>query len=128
MSLSRFIVPFGLLMVVTVGWLSPSNARAPARATQWQRAEIKKSDYDQTPVSDVIFGEQTIPLEFNHAEHLKEKTGCVFCHEEAEASKSSLDNLIPNEEICEFCHDIDRDEPNKKVEAGEPRADCVAWS
>jgi len=120
---TRFAVPIGLLVVLTFGWLSPTDAR---RGRQWKTADIKKENFDGTPVSGVIFGEQQLPIEFSHADHLKDKMGCVFCHEDAEESRSSLDNLIPGHDVCDICHDIDRDEPEKKVEEGEPRADCVA--
>jgi hypothetical protein len=79
------------------------------------------------PVSEVIFPEQEIPLNFSHSLHLsKADLSCDDCHENAPDSQSSLDNLIPTEEACDGCHPIDRDQPDKQTAAGKPPARCVA--
>lgn len=85
------------------------------------------------PVSEAVFPPQQIPLAFSHVEHLtKQKLNCGFCHEDAEDSRSSVDNLIPKEESCAMCHDIDRDKPGKDCalchpgfQAGQPVARVV---
>lgn len=77
-------------------------------------------------VSSVIFPPQHLPLSFSHVQHLEaEKVNCEFCHEAAEDSTSSLDNLIPGEDTCDICHPIDRSQPFKEV-AGKPPARCDA--
>lgn len=87
---------------------------------------LTRSQFGGEPVSDVVFPPQDIPLRFDHAQHLSAGVDCDFCHEDAPTSKSSLDNLIPTEEACDGCHDIDRDQPDKQVAAGKPPAACVA--
>jgi c(7)-type cytochrome triheme protein len=64
--------------------------------------------------SDVIFPSQKMPLTFSHAKHLAKKIGCDFCHEKAPKSHNAADNLIPDEEVCSTCHDIDRAKPTEK--------------
>jgi hypothetical protein len=87
--------------------------------------EVARKSYAGEPVSDVIFPPQTIPLEFSHIEHLRrDKVNCAHCHEDAPDSRSSLDNNIPGEDICTECHEIDRNDPDKKVAEGEPRVHC----
>lgn len=73
--------------------------------------------------SPVIFPPQRIPLRFSHALHLQKKLDCDFCHEAAPRSRSSADNLIPTEEVCTTCHDIDRSQPEK---IDRPAARCDA--
>ncbi len=83
-------------------------------------------DSSRAPVSDVIYPQQSLPLRFDHAEHLAMKVDCDFCHEDAAESRSSIDDLIPTEESCASCHDIDRTIPDKAVPAGKPPARCDA--
>ncbi len=59
--------------------------------------------------SPVLFPDQYIPLAFDHKVHV-DKAGveCTFCHDSAEGSVVSSDNLLPvgaeGEEICLGCH------------------------
>ncbi len=76
--------------------------------------------------SPVIFPQQTIPLAFSHTDHLqRDKLSCDYCHEDAPGSTSAADNLIPREEACTTCHEIDRAQPDKKVDQGKAPATCV---
>ena len=72
--------------------------------------------------SDVIFGDQTIPLRFVHDKHLAQEVDCETCHEAAESSVSAADLLIPHgfegEEVCTNCHDLE------SGEKGEPPSGC----
>ena len=76
-------------------------------------------------VSDVIFPAQQLPLRFSHVAHLGELS-CGVCHVAALKSRSSLDNLIPREEVCRPCHAIERDRFDKSVAANLPPARCAA--
>ncbi|MBI4509285.1 MAG: cytochrome C [Deltaproteobacteria bacterium] len=79
---------------------------------------------DPSP-SKVIFPVQSIPLSFSHADHLgQDKMDCAFCHEDAPGSTRASDKLIPKEETCEVCHEIERDKPGKEVAPGKPDAKC----
>jgi hypothetical protein len=74
--------------------------------------------------SDVIFPRQSIPLYFSHEQHLAQKLPCDMCHEAAPDSTSASESLIPTEETCTTCHEIDRAQPDKQVAAGQPDAKC----
>lgn len=87
---------------------------------------VRRVDHAGEPVSGVIFPAQDIPLRFDHAAHLARDIECDFCHENAEDSRSSLDNLIPTEETCANCHAIERDKPDKQVKKGRAPAHCAA--
>ncbi|HUH02261.1 MAG TPA: cytochrome c3 family protein [Kofleriaceae bacterium] len=95
-------------------------------ATSVAVAGFSRGDFGGEPVSPVIFPAQELPLKFDHAQHLAMNIECDFCHEDAPESRSSLDNLIPTEEVCASCHPIDRDEPEKHTEPGKPPARCDA--
>ncbi|MCS6912986.1 MAG: cytochrome c3 family protein [Myxococcales bacterium] len=94
--------------------LPPGSIPPPPRPRLFGRAEP----------SPVIYPEQSIPLRFSHAQHLAQKIDCVFCHDQVEQSVSSRDNLLPKEETCETCHNIDHDDPFKKTKAA--AAHCAA--
>ncbi len=76
-------------------------------------------------VSELIYPAQQLPLRFSHVAHLGELS-CSACHAAAPESRSSLDNLIPREEVCRPCHAIERDRPAKSVAANMPPARCDA--
>jgi hypothetical protein len=67
----------------------------------------------KAPPSEVIFPEQKLPLRFSHAQHLAKKIDCDFCHDRAPKSRASSDNLIPDEDVCSTCHEIDREHPER---------------
>lgn len=73
--------------------------------------------------SRVIYPDQKLPLRFSHAQHLAMGKQCDFCHEKAATSVSTRDNLMPKEEVCETCHNIDHEEPFKKTKVASA---CVA--
>jgi hypothetical protein len=82
--------------------------------------------------SRVIYPVQSLPITFSHQRHLALKLDCAYCHEDAPDSTRSADNLIPREDSCTTCHEIERDKPMKAVAAGQPPANCAAchpgWS
>ena len=55
-----------------------------------------------------------IPLRFFHDKHIAEEIDCTTCHEAAEESVSSADQLVPvgaeGEETCTLCHDFSEGE------------------
>ncbi len=65
--------------------------------------------------SEVIFPPQKMPLKFSHARHLKHQIECDFCHEQAPSSRTGSDDLIPKEEVCATCHQIDHEGKNPKA-------------
>jgi hypothetical protein len=67
------------------------------------------------PRSEIIFPAQKLPLKFSHARHLKHQIECDFCHEKAPGSRLASDNLIPTEEVCTTCHEIDHEGKQKKA-------------
>lgn len=99
--------------------LAPDPAPEPAAGAAGQPDEI---------VSPVIFPPQELPLRFSHARHLAlpDGPGCADCHPGALRSMSALDVLIPPEQVCRQCHEIDRAQPEKAVPANAPPARCDA--
>jgi hypothetical protein len=76
------------------------------------------------PPSPVIFPTQSLPLHFAHAQHLRlAGVGCGTCHESAAGSTRAADNLIPAEDACAACHEIDHAQPDKQAS---PAARCDA--
>ncbi len=73
--------------------------------------------------SEVVFPPQSLPIQFSHRQHLAFKLQCDFCHDRAESSTSSQDDLVPSEESCRTCHKIDRKNPLKEAR---PAARCDA--
>lgn len=99
-------------------------AAALAAAVAAPRA-VAELGRDPLP-SAVIFPPQQLPLSFSHALHLgRERMGCDFCHDDAAASRSAADDLMPGEAACAICHPIDRADPGKQVPAGKPGARCT---
>lgn len=80
--------------------------------------------FGRSAPSPVIYPEQKIPLRFSHAQHLAMDVKCVFCHENVDKSVSSRDRLLPKQEVCESCHNIDNDEPFKKTKVPASCATC----
>ncbi len=64
--------------------------------------------------SSVIYPDQVIPLRFFHDKHIAQEIDCATCHEAAEESVSSADQLVPvgeeGEEMCSLCHDFSEGE------------------
>ena len=63
--------------------------------------------------STVIFPPQRMPLAFSHKLHLAKHVKCDFCHEKAPTSHAASDDLIPSEDVCSTCHEIDRAHPER---------------
>jgi len=57
-----------------------------------------------SPVSSVIYPAQEINVSFDHAVHLDQGMTCLQCHELAQASRGTADNLVPREGLCVSCH------------------------
>jgi hypothetical protein len=74
--------------------------------------------------SPVVYPTQRLPLSFSHVQHLAlGGVGCGTCHEDAAASLRAADVLLPREEACTACHEIDRGQPEK---VATPAARCDA--
>lgn len=106
--------------------LAVAAAALAAMAALAARTPNAVAELGRDPLpSSVIFPTQQIPLSFSHVLHLqREKMDCAFCHEDAPTSTKASDFLIPREESCAICHEIERDKPDKQVEPGQPRAHC----
>lgn len=87
---------------------APDTASGPPTASASGAASVSGAGADS--VSPVIFPDQSLPLRFSHARHLRlpAAPACTTCHAAARTSRSSLDNLIPDEAACRACHAIDR--------------------
>lgn len=107
-----------------VGWLLAAALAAILGVTLVPHRAVAELGARPLP-SPVIFPKQQIPLSFSHEKHLsRDKMDCAFCHESAPDSISAADNNMPTEEACTTCHEIERDKPDKQVEAGKPGAKC----
>jgi len=73
--------------------------------------------------SPVIYPEQSVPLLFDHAQHLKDGADCLTCHESANSSARAEDRNVPGHPQCEQCHDIVAAADGKPAD---PRSDCQA--
>lgn len=70
---------------------------------------------------EAIFGEQRLPLAFDHALHLgKAKMQCDECHDVAKSTRPS-DRNLPLEQACLDCHDVTEENPEK----ASPPAACA---
>jgi hypothetical protein len=118
------------------GWASAApdaGARAPRQAAPDAGGppdgavslSLTPRDRGEGP-SPLIFPAQTIPLRFDHAQHLKLGARCETCHTAAAFSTSAADNLVPGEAACRTCHEIDRTQPAKIVPPGAAAARCDA--
>jgi c(7)-type cytochrome triheme protein len=59
------------------------------------------------PRSAAVYPEQRIALRFSHRMHLAKGAKCIFCHGAAQRSDSPADRLVPKEERCARCHEIE---------------------
>ncbi len=86
---------------------------------------------------EIIFPLQTIPLNFDHAFHLRSADeaagiegaglGCDDCHENISESDKSEDRDIPGHDTCENCHDMDEtDKPAESKQCTMCHADLAA--
>ena len=70
---------------------------------------------------EAIFGEQKLPLAFDHEVHLgKAKMKCDECHDVAKSTRPS-DRNLPPEQTCFDCHDVTEEDPGK----ASPPAACT---
>lgn len=79
--------------------------------------------YAEQRSSPVVYPAQRIPLTFSHKAHLARGQTCETCHANAAGSRSSVDDLMPEEKVCAACHAIDRAQPDKRAT---PVASCAA--
>jgi cytochrome c7-like protein len=71
--------------------------------------------------SAAVYPEQSLPLAFDHAQHLKGGADCFTCHDAARKSTRAEDRNLPGHPECEQCHGI------KAAAEGnltDPRSDC----
>ncbi len=106
----------------------PISDMGEGKASAETKAKPGVGKVARAPVSPVIFPDQSIPLNFSHSQHLNmaEAPDCVDCHRKAKSSQSSLDVLVPTEASCRRCHAIDRTNPSKDVQPGQPPTRCDA--
>ena len=110
MTASRVLPLLGLLAAVLAG---------VARAQSVPR--LAAAGDDRAP-SHAVFPTQSLPLRFNHAQHLSQPgTPCERCHPAARASDRAQDSLLPTEAVCRPCHPIDRAQAGR---AGTQAARC----
>lgn len=84
----------------------PAPPRSPPLRADWD---------DGAGVSYAIYPTQSIPLRFNHAQHMNMAgLQCVRCHTTAPDSTRVDDRLIPGEQTCQPCHAIDRAQPARE--------------
>jgi len=57
-----------------------------------------------TRAGTAVYPEQSIPLRFNHGEHLGLGLRCLDCHESVGKSRQVADNNFPRGETCDRCH------------------------
>ena len=98
-------------------------------APGWRLGHAAPATVDSAPVavgdpSPVVYPPPTLPLAFDHARHAQRGIACQRCHAGAAKSLSAKDSLLPAEDTCRPCHDIDRAQPAMVVEPGKPAARC----
>ncbi len=77
--------------------------------------------------SHAVFPTQSLPLRFDHAQHLRlAGVTCERCHTTAAASARADDRLVPPESTCAPCHAIDRAHPERPAAPGAPAVRCDA--
>ncbi|HEY8207526.1 MAG TPA: cytochrome c3 family protein [Myxococcaceae bacterium] len=59
--------------------------------------------------SPIIFPPQSLPVRFDHAEHIKGGADCLTCHDKARKSTRASDWNLPAHPECEPCHDLKKD-------------------
>ena len=59
--------------------------------------------------SPVIFPPQSIPLRFDHGQHLSGGADCLTCHDRARKSTRASDWNLPAHPECEACHDLKKE-------------------
>jgi len=59
--------------------------------------------------SPVIFPAQSMPVRFDHAQHLSGGADCLTCHDKARKSTRASDWNLPAHPECEQCHDLKKD-------------------
>lgn len=74
--------------------------------------------------SEAIFPPQTIPLRFDHGQHLKAGADCLSCHDRARKSARTSDWNLPAHPECEACHDIKAAEAGRKTDPDSRCATC----
>ena len=58
------------------------------------------------PRSTAVYPQERIALAFSHFGHRGQARRCLTCHAAALASESARDRLVPSEQDCARCHDI----------------------
>jgi len=51
-----------------------------------------------------VYPQQTIPLRFNHGQHLALRMRCQDCHTAIDASRRASDHNFPRGQVCDRCH------------------------
>jgi Cytochrome c7 and related cytochrome c len=97
---SAFVLPGARAQGAPVS--ADAGAAAPANASAQGSSPSRRSDSD--PPSVAIYPPQTIPLRFNHQQHIQMQLACIDCHADAKTSESVADHLLPLPTKCDSCH------------------------
>ena len=91
------------------------------------RPEPPVGDSAASP-SRAVFPTQRVPLRFSHKTHVDQGVRCPICHAGARTSMWASNDLLPDEQRCRTCHEIDWDQPEQVTD---PPSRCdfchVGW-
>lgn len=55
-------------------------------------------------LGSAVYPEPSLPLKFNHGQHLRQGMTCQQCHTSIDTSRSVSDNNLPTGAVCDACH------------------------
>ncbi|MGB0589534.1 MAG: cytochrome c3 family protein [Myxococcota bacterium] len=101
------------------------HAGSPDDPLTWagQDALRSKNVGRQHTPSREIFPDQTLPFRFSHRIHVAEDLDCTDCHDSATTSVRSKDVVLPIEETCFDCHDVN--DGMMEPDESDPPAACT---
>ncbi|HVE83372.1 MAG TPA: cytochrome c3 family protein [Myxococcales bacterium] len=71
--------------------------------------------------SPAVYPEQSLPLLFDHAQHMAAGADCLTCHETVKISTRGDDRNLPGHPECEECHDLKAAAEGKPTD---PKSEC----
>ena len=101
------------------------HAGSPDDPMTWAGQDALRSQRvgrQHTP-SREIFPDQTLPFRFSHRIHIAEDLDCTDCHDAATTSVRSKDVVLPLEETCFDCHDVN--DGMAEPDESDPPAACA---
>lgn len=81
--------------------------QGPGSAGARARAEIPTTvgvGWGPTRHGSAVYPAQTLPLRFNHGQHLALGLVCQTCHVDIDGSRKASDNNFPRGQVCDRCH------------------------